>query len=149
MIISSKKDYWQAVDSRWPELKQILKMYLSPDLFSKVEELKQNRSTKLSTMFQYAWEAAPDNYSIHSIPGWGSLCDLCSESYILFEEDEEAEDKYQQILKDVAFERRRGMTCLKYDKEKMSLPLHERLEMISGFEVEYPEYKNYCLILWS
>jgi len=31
----------------------------------------------------------PESMSIRSEPGFGILCDLCSESYVLFEENEE------------------------------------------------------------
>ena len=41
---------------------------------------KEDRNHEAMHAFLFAaWERAPDRPSIHSIPGWDVLCDLCSE----------------------------------------------------------------------
>jgi hypothetical protein len=51
-----------------------------------VTTLKQNRDTRLHDYFNAAWWRAPDNGSIHTIPGWNILCDLCCEQDLIYEE---------------------------------------------------------------
>lgn len=52
--------------------------------WNKAREDKDHQ-TALELLNQ-AWSAAPDNRSIHHRPGWGTLCDLCSEGWV-FNED--------------------------------------------------------------
>lgn len=50
---------------------------------------KENKDHQLIlTYLQAFWAAAPDKSWIHEIPGWFALCDLLSEGYILYEEEE-------------------------------------------------------------
>lgn len=35
-----------------------------------------------------AWRCAPDKPWIHSLPSWGVLCDLCSEDWVFYEEEQ-------------------------------------------------------------
>ena len=42
-------------------------------------------------LMNLAWFAAPDVPELHRIPGWGVLCDLCSESWV-FEPEEDHEE---------------------------------------------------------
>ena len=60
-----------------------------------ITKVKANRNTILATYFQLTWDAAPDQPHIHGIPGWSLLCDLCSESHVLFTKEENQENEQQ------------------------------------------------------
>jgi len=57
---------------------------LGRSIAEELEHLKHNRSEKLVRYFHSAWGLASDVYA-YSVPGWGVLCDLCSEEYVLYE----------------------------------------------------------------
>lgn len=44
----------------------------------------------LLTLFSATWVGIPESMGAHSIPGFGALCDLCSESWVFEEEGENA-----------------------------------------------------------
>lgn len=87
----NKEEYWKVVDEYWVELFSIILGY-APDMIEYVStpiyvtELKQNRNPELANIFENVWHLVPDNGYIHTIPAWGILCDLCSESHLLSEE---------------------------------------------------------------
>lgn len=82
------EEYWNVVDAHWTNLEAILEKFIDATTLKNKNpnELRLNRSTDLVRLFSEAWCNAPDNRSIHSIPSWGVLCDLCSESYVLGED---------------------------------------------------------------
>ncbi len=92
----TKEEWWRFVDENWHQLFEIMRRFLPfdgyegidqellPHLLSvEVERLKVNHDPKLAGYFQAAWGTAPDSPSIHYIPKWNILCDLCSEEYVL------------------------------------------------------------------
>lgn len=97
----TKDEWWAIVDKYWPDLILIAQKYIDLDeaidldgdmspnslLFEATED-KDHRDSKLSSFFQIVWESAPDNGSIHGNKSWNVLCDLCSESFLLFEDDQ-------------------------------------------------------------
>jgi hypothetical protein len=98
-MIYNANDWWDTVDKYWFQLREILGMYLPMDknedvygeilqksLFYHVENLKESKDAELARYFHAAWGAAPDSPRIHRVPGWGKLCDLCSEDYVLYED---------------------------------------------------------------
>jgi hypothetical protein len=94
----TKEQYWAIVDEYWPELLNIILMFNSETIedfknldFGKktafvVTQLKQDKNRDLVDWFNATWASAPDDGYIHLIPAWYQLCDLCSESYLLYEE---------------------------------------------------------------
>lgn len=98
----TKEEWWQFVDDWWPELMNIMGMFLPihdnetvtgedcnltligefPMLYY-IEKNKKERNPALFNYFQRAWASAPDSPHIHNIRGWDILCDLCSESDVL------------------------------------------------------------------
>jgi predicted N-acyltransferase len=88
MIIypKTKEEYWLLVDAHWEDLYNILFSFLDKNELSKADNLRLTKNSDLSFLFQHAWENAPDSKSIHYIPGWNILCNLCSESYVLYED---------------------------------------------------------------
>jgi hypothetical protein len=109
-IPETKEEWWGNVDTHWSDLRSILNLYLptsnlekintddtegasrvifsSEPMWVVIQTAKENRDPILARYFFAAWESAPDNQSIHRIPGWGALCDLLSEEYALYEEEE-------------------------------------------------------------
>jgi len=95
----SREEWWKLVDDNWVDLLEILgrflpmsgnedidqKILVNP-LYLEIEKIKTNKDSKLARYFQAAWFAAPDVSSLHGIPGWLLLCDLCSEDYLVNED---------------------------------------------------------------
>jgi hypothetical protein len=82
-----KPSYWAIVDQYWPDLLNIIRQF-APDMVDEAQTAKQNQDAWVITdAFNMAWINAPDSPSIHRIPSWHVLCDLCSESYVLFDEE--------------------------------------------------------------
>lgn len=76
------ESYWRICAENWDNVKAIVDMFLGPKEAEMAEVMRQNQDPDIVKVFNDAWAAAPDNRSIHSIPGWSVLCDLCSESYV-------------------------------------------------------------------
>ena len=107
LIRENKEEWWELVDENWGQLIGIMwaylplhtpqKIYEGEERFSLysndtmrevVEKAKNDRDPILARYLSACWEAAPDDRSIHSIPGWDVLCNLLSEEYVLDEEEE-------------------------------------------------------------
>jgi len=95
---ATPEEYWSIVDNNWANILAIFYKFLpmhkhediegnflSETLAVHIERLKSERSLDLPRYFNAAWAAAPDSSSIHSIPSWHVLCDLCSEEWCLHE----------------------------------------------------------------
>jgi len=111
----TKEEWWSNVNEVWEPLLDILNIYL--DLWSRkdswdenglpivledptkpsrtlgqyIESLRENNDPELVRWFNRAWLNAPDSPDIHHIPHWGTLCDLCSEEWVLHPEGENNE----------------------------------------------------------
>lgn len=60
---------------------------------SELEQRIESRSAiGVWKILQETWWYAPDSRELHSIPGWGVLCDLCSE----FEYNEEEIEEFNK-----------------------------------------------------
>lgn len=105
--INSVKDWESALEKHWENLLNIMCLYLpmhqpahvrpgctesglvgaGVSCFVDVLNCKKNKNWyRLLRYINAAWAAAPDDPSIHRIPGWGVLCDLCSEEWVFAEE---------------------------------------------------------------
>lgn len=80
---TSYDEYWFTVDAYWDQLYAILVKFLPTEKLEHADAYRLNKDSEILSLFNDAWFNAPDNRSIHSIPGWHILCDLCSESYLL------------------------------------------------------------------
>lgn len=118
-------EYWSVVDEWWGELVSIMNTYLPmsgqkwkdgdvllnpatslPETLAQHIErarLQRNRDVLL-TVFNAAWGLAPDHGSIHATPGWEVLCDLCSESGVLYEDEMPVAPATNNAAADVAFD---------------------------------------------
>lgn len=109
MAITTPDEWWQAVNDNWNDLIKIIYCYLRTEepahedvrnlttkeigitIMADILKAKTERDWhRLWRYFHWAWEAAPDTITIHSIPSWSVFCDLCSETWV-FQPDEEVE----------------------------------------------------------
>ena len=104
MRIDTAQDWWNAVDDNWDDLLSIIGDQMIIDapaheipgnaeaeltgrtILQEVIHLKKTRGTKLARYFAASWCLSSDSYA-WSVPGWGVLCDLCSEEWVLYEEE--------------------------------------------------------------
>lgn len=82
----TREEYWNIVDAHWENLYNILTSFLPREQLKEADDLRLNKDRRIVKLFNDAWWNAPDNRSIHSIPDWHILCDLCSESCVLADE---------------------------------------------------------------
>jgi hypothetical protein len=96
----NKEEWGKNVETWWPELLALIGNY-GPNLGKpidplaslqpaavRLEEMKRAKDMELASILERTWAAAPDHGSIHANKGWDVLCDLCSESYVLYDEPE-------------------------------------------------------------
>jgi len=101
----TKEQWWALVDLHWDDLYEICGMFLplsnrvncwemkTPTTMGEnIREAREKRWPDLEKYLNGAWWKSPDDPSIHSIPSWGVLCDLCSEAYLLYDEDKSEEE---------------------------------------------------------
>lgn len=101
--MNDAKDWWTAVETNWDDLSGILhrfvptyecanhkKEFTVETMWQHILQAKKTHDGEtLARYFNMAWWNAPDDYTIHLIPGWGVLCDLCSEEHVLYQEDDD------------------------------------------------------------
>ena len=103
MAIETQQDWWETVDRAWDSLVDIIAHHMkmgSPayeipgkdsssetgrTISEEIDFLRENRDSKLARYFHASWGMASDAYA-YSVPGWGALCDLCSEDWVFYEE---------------------------------------------------------------
>ena len=103
-MINAKEDYWGLVNHKWDDILRILNDQLdlgalafeipgdpeSPITHRTVLEelliLKRTQDPKIVRYFNAAWGMASESYC-WSKPSWGQFCDLCSEEWVLNEEE--------------------------------------------------------------
>lgn len=62
---------------------RIFTPYGDATFYSVLRELIEKRDKDARWVFESVWSDAPDAPYIHGWTGWGRLCDLCSECYVL------------------------------------------------------------------
>lgn len=86
---TTAQEWWDVLKAWWPEIVAIWYEYV-PDIPLDPDVLLHMRRTRheiLEAWCHRAWSNAPDNGVIHAHPGWGVLCDLCSEAGVLVDDD--------------------------------------------------------------
>lgn len=110
IMCDTKEEWWQLVDSNWDALEELIRAFWINDTKlpitaenaelarSEVLEeypvkeydynsLKQSRNPELSAFFDNLYWKIPESTDCWKYRGFGVLCDLCSESYVLFEDE--------------------------------------------------------------
>jgi len=91
-------DDWWVNFNEWyePELLEIVSRYLVEADINTFKKAKEDKDPRvLVAVMNRAWFNASDSMCIHTFPGWGVMCDLCSESYLV----ELNEDQLKQMEK--------------------------------------------------
>jgi hypothetical protein len=112
LIIKTPDDWWSEVETHWQHILDIFEFVGAPmggeevdhwwreDIGSDevrhdmtlIRTLEDARSRKdhetLHGLFQKAWMAAPDRPDIHRWNSWGAFCDLCSENWVFYPEQQ-------------------------------------------------------------
>lgn len=79
--IKSKEDWWNLVEQYKEELYVLVTNFTDRgEDFTSGIEAKDWMGVWAS--LSDAWFKAPDTRSLHSLNGWGLLCDLCSENWV-------------------------------------------------------------------
>jgi hypothetical protein len=104
--MTNAEEWWTAVDECWGDLLRIIGDQMLMDcpaydtpgnaqtpmsgrtVEKELEHLRETRDGRIARYFHAAWGIASDSYA-WSVPGWGVLCDLCSEEWCIREEPEE------------------------------------------------------------
>jgi len=99
MVPTTRDEWWTLLNANWLELQNILYRFcpmseqvdcynnpISATMEQTVQRLKDVRDPDIARYLNLAWGLAPDDISIHSIPSWHTLCNLCSEEYVLYDE---------------------------------------------------------------
>lgn len=91
---STAQEWWDVLRDWWPEIVALWRRYVLLELDgmhvtsdAQLVEMRRKRDITLERLCHRAWFAAPDSGSIHAIPGWSVLCDLCSEAGVLYDQD--------------------------------------------------------------
>lgn len=72
------------------ELRDKKPIWKSKDFFkSYINHLRKTRDNNLDGIFQDSWFGMPEDPGVREISGFHVFCDLCSESYVLYEGREE------------------------------------------------------------
>jgi hypothetical protein len=144
----NKKQWWKLVDEFWPQLLGLMNRWLgmtdNEDIDGNITEcqrseeiakMKQERNPRLASYFQGTWMNAPDIAGLDEIPGWALLCDLCSESYVLEEENNMGEQGYDEGPE--------HLIATAYTENK---PMKQ---VITDIQSVYPELSEKCLrLIW-
>lgn len=108
----NKEQWWKLVDDNWEGLLYIIHSFWenstqltitapgaeaarqnilkdSPKNHVDFQALKENRSPELSRFLESVYWRMPESTDCWKFEAFGVLCDLCSESYCLYEEEEE------------------------------------------------------------
>ena len=84
----NREEYFSLAEQYRDELFNIIAGFSGRDNAEEFTLFLNERSNSIASIFHQAWADAPDKPWIHSIPGWHVLCDLCSEDYVLYEDEE-------------------------------------------------------------
>ena len=81
----TREEYFSLAEQYRDELFNIIADFSGRDNAEEFTLFLNEQSNSIASILHQAWSDAPDKPSIHSIPGWHVLCDLCSEDYVLYE----------------------------------------------------------------
>ena len=102
---TTKEEYWEIIDEHWDALLGVIGSYLplnsmeiineencevvpsEKEMWRHILKLKEDRDPHIARYFFAVWDAAPDQPYIHQ-GAWDILCNLCSEEYVLDENED-------------------------------------------------------------
>lgn len=87
------EEWWFLVDHHWNNLITIIARF-SPEHHAQAVGGKHKKNAyDVYSAMNHAWYKAPNSKTLHRIPGWSALCDLCSD--FPAHEDGEENDKQE------------------------------------------------------
>ena len=73
-------EWWFLVDHHWTNLSRMIETYLSQKEQDAALTAKNRRNAEVMWLnLQKTWDRMPDKPWVHQVPGFGALCDLCSD----------------------------------------------------------------------
>ena len=107
MVIKTEQDWWNSFDQLYELLPEMAREFnwnlnneatasglkedtgLNCSIYEYLKKLRNDKDyKKLLQYLEQMWNAAPDKPWIHTVNGWSTLCDLCSESWVFNELEE-------------------------------------------------------------
>ncbi len=84
MDINTQDDWWVSLHTNLARFRETFFLIYGDtkrhDALVQASEAKDHETAH--NILEEAWAAAPDSSKIHGWPGWGALCDLCSEYWV-------------------------------------------------------------------
>lgn len=112
MNINTKNDWWQELESNWINIERLIntfhpvhdnapqmeitaptaelaRKFIASDIkeIGNYTKMKDEKDSALSLILSETYWGIPESTECWQYPGFGVLCDLCSESDVLFEEE--------------------------------------------------------------
>ena len=84
----NREEYFSLAKRFQDELFNIITGFSGRDNAEEFILFLNEQSNSIALILHQAWSDAPDRPWIHTIPGWHVLCDLCSEDYVLYKDEE-------------------------------------------------------------
>jgi len=109
----TKEEWWTLVNEHWDDLKNLIETFHparknTPEMtitasraealrqvlsaeFTRLddyEKMREEQDVKLANVLEETYWGIPESIEVWQYPKFGLLCDLCSESYVLREENE-------------------------------------------------------------
>ncbi len=76
-------EWWSNVNTNWKDLWNMGRVYLDAPTAMQMDLFRIGRNNKLSDVLRQLWYTLPDSPRARTLPGFGVLCDLCSERHVL------------------------------------------------------------------
>lgn len=81
-LINTKEDWWNVLDTHYKNICITITNIYEPFLPSFCKAYQEKDEELILKILNEVWWKAPDDQSIHSLPSWDAICDLCSESWM-------------------------------------------------------------------
>lgn len=76
----NNEEWWLLVEHNWTNISRIMGTYLTQEEQDAAHTAKNRKNSKVLWLnLQRTWDRVPDRGWAWQIPGFGSLCDLCSD----------------------------------------------------------------------
>lgn len=96
-------EWWLILDNIWDDvlviaqnvgcpLEQPAGENIAETWLQYITRLKSERSEELADFLEMVWDSAPDKPHIRKWKNWFRLCDLCSESHVLYPKDDDPDN---------------------------------------------------------
>lgn len=76
----TRKEWWFLLNHHWTKLNRLARAYLKPKDMTVLDKgMKEKDAITVYLSLQRTWDNLPDSPAIQRLPGFGILCDLCSD----------------------------------------------------------------------